>query len=230
MPTDIRNRRFLVLAAMEDEIKVLRDDSRLKQHNVDFRTIGIGKVNAALATRQALDEVRSSSAPGHQINVILIGTAGGLNPTLRPGRLFITDTTAQHDVDAVPFAPHRGCIPFQEKWYWKSDPFLCRFALRAAQMLSHSITWDMGRMLSGDRFVRDAQDVHLLQQPPLKGDAVDMETAAVAIACESVPWISLKFITDNANETSPEDFQRFLHETRLHQRDHLLKMLELLNT
>ncbi len=119
-------------------------------------------------------------APQHILN---FGTVGKVNPQLH-GLLEI-GKVIQRDMNTEPLAP-RGQTPFcnQPSEYLSTGKFLCG---------------------TGDNFVT-AHDPWLHSQGV---DVVDMELfaiAAVAYQC-GIPWQSLKYITDDANENSGNDWQ-----------------------
>jgi adenosylhomocysteine nucleosidase len=119
--------------------------------------------------------------------IINFGTAGKVNPQLH-GLLQI-GKVIQRDMDAEPLAP-RGKTPFCSKpsEYVSSGHVTCG---------------------SGDSFVT-AQDPWLHAQ---NIDVVDMELFAIAAAAHEhrVPWQSYKYITDDANEHSGNDWQDKVH-------------------
>jgi adenosylhomocysteine nucleosidase len=119
--------------------------------------------------------------------ILNFGTAGKIKPGLQ-GLLEI-GKVIQRDMDAEPLAP-RGITPFcpRPQEYLSTGKFLCG---------------------SGDSFVT-ATDPWLHSQGV---DLVDMELYAIAaIAHEHhIPWQSFKYITDDANESSGEDWQAKVH-------------------
>jgi adenosylhomocysteine nucleosidase len=119
--------------------------------------------------------------------ILNFGTAGKINSQLH-GLLEI-GKVIQRDMDAEPLAP-RGSTPFcsRPQEYLSTGKFVCG---------------------SGDSFVT-AQDSWLHSQGV---DVVDMELFAIAaIAYEHrIPWQSFKYITDDANEHSGDDWQAKVH-------------------
>ena len=119
--------------------------------------------------------------------ILNFGTAGKIKPELQ-GLLEI-GKVIQRDMDAEPLAP-RGSTPFcnRPQEYLSTGKFLCG---------------------SGDSFVT-SYDSWLHSQGV---DVVDMELFAIAaIAHEHhIPWQSFKYITDEANENSGEDWQAKVH-------------------
>ena len=119
--------------------------------------------------------------------ILNFGTAGKIKPELQ-GLLEI-GKVIQRDMDTEPLAP-RGITPFcpRPQEYLSTGKFLCG---------------------SGDSFVTST-DPWLHSQGV---DLVDMELYAIAaIAHEHhIPWQSFKYITDDANESSGEDWQAKVH-------------------
>jgi len=138
---------------------------------------GVGKINASIATYQAIHQ--------HQpARIINFGTAGKINPQIQ-GLLEI-GTVIQRDMNAEPLAP-RGKTPFSHmptKYHSKAGIYICG---------------------TGDSFV-NSHDQWLHEQ---KVDLVDMELYAIAAVAHhhQIPWHSFKYITDDANEHSGNDWQ-----------------------
>jgi adenosylhomocysteine nucleosidase len=119
--------------------------------------------------------------------ILNFGTAGKIKPELN-GLLEI-GKVIQRDMQAEPLAP-RGSTPFcvRPQEYLSTGQFVCG---------------------SGDSFVT-AHDPWLHN---LGVDVVDMELFAIAAVAHDhqIPWQSFKYITDDANESSSEDWQAKVH-------------------
>lgn len=115
--------------------------------------------------------------------ILNFGTAGKVNPELH-GLLSI-GKVIQRDMLTEPLAP-RGKTPFctRPHEYLSSGKFICG---------------------SGDSFVT-AHDSWLHSQGI---DVVDMELFAIAASAHEhqIPWDAYKYITDDANEQSGNDWQ-----------------------
>ncbi len=138
---------------------------------------GIGKINATIATIQAIKKFNPKV-------IINFGTVGKVNSALQG--LLTIKKVIQRDMQTEPLAP-RGVTPFCTK---------------PSEYLSINGQYTCG---TGDSFVT-IRDDWLIQQSV---DVVDMELfaiAAVAHACQ-IPWISFKFITDDANNDSGNDWK-----------------------
>jgi adenosylhomocysteine nucleosidase len=119
--------------------------------------------------------------------IVNFGTAGKIKPGLQ-GLLEI-GKVIQRDMIAEPLAP-RGTTPFcsRPQAYLSTGKFLCG---------------------TGDSFVT-AKDSWLHGQGV---DVVDMELFAIAAIAHDhqIPWQSFKYITDDANESSGDDWQAKVH-------------------
>ncbi len=119
--------------------------------------------------------------------ILNFGTAGKIKPELH-GLLEI-GKVIQRDMQAEPLAP-RGSTPFcvRPQEYLSTGQFVCG---------------------SGDSFVT-AHDPWLHS---LGVDVVDMELFAIAAVAHDyqIPWQSFKYITDDANENSGEDWHAKVH-------------------
>ena len=142
---------------------------------------GIGKINAATVAQTAILH--------HQPQLIInFGTVGKINPHLSD--LVMIQRVIQRDMNAEPLAP-RGVTPFCQK---------------PTEYLSQRGQYTCG---TGDSFVT-SKDPWLHSQGV---DVVDMELFAIAAIAHDhqIPWQSFKYITDDANENSGDDWQAKVH-------------------
>ena len=138
---------------------------------------GVGKINASIATYQAIHQYQP-------VRIVNFGTAGKINPQIH-GLLEI-GAVIQRDMNAEPLAP-RGKTPFSHmpvKYHSSAGSYICG---------------------TGDSFV-NSHDQWLHEQ---KVDLVDMELFAIAAVAHhhNIPWQSFKYITDDANKYSGDDWQ-----------------------
>jgi len=156
-------------------------ESELKRaalpQGVEIVYSGIGKINATLTTLKAIQELQPK-------RIVNFGTAGKVNLQLQ-GLLEIA-RVIQRDMQTEPLAP-RGQTPFcprPSEYFSLSGEHVCG---------------------TGDNFVT-ALDPWLHVH---KVDVVDMELFAIATVAYQlgIPWQSFKYITDDANEDSGNDWQ-----------------------
>jgi adenosylhomocysteine nucleosidase len=137
---------------------------------------GIGKINATMTTMQAIER----SKPKLIIN---FGTAGAVHD--ETSGLLAIRRVVQRDMIAESLAP-RGQVPFctrPHEYFSKTGKFSCG---------------------TGDSFVT-RQDPWLVEQDIT---VVDMELFAIAAVAHehNIEWISYKYVTDHANESSGQDW------------------------
>ena len=172
-------------------------------HDLLLTEMGVGKVNAALATQVVLDAVVPDA-------VVCTGTAGALHDGLDVGDIVVARDCLQHDlrVDFLGLPP--GQVPFTDLRFFETDPSL-RDAALAVDLPGHMI--HAGRILTGDLFVQDETARHTLRDE-LSGDCVEMEGAAVGQVCtlNDVPFLLVRAISDRADGRSDIDFQASLEE------------------
>ena len=193
-----------ILAALDRELEALTaEQERFAERGYVLRQCGVGKVNAALA---AYDLVVRGGAR----RVIVIGTCASLQPTLRQGRMMLASEARYHDVDASALGFSPGQIPYHGTCIWHADPELTHALNRALNEVGDS-PWT-GCILTGDRFVASRRETSRLRET-YAGSALDMETAAVAHACDQlgVGWASLRVVSDNADEDAALDFETLIH-------------------
>lgn len=164
--------RIAIAVALPQEL-----DGALLKGAAQVVYTGVGKVNAALAVGQALQNLK----PDILIN---FGTAGAIHPGLFG--LLPVSRVVQRDMNAEPLAP-RGTTPFH------SGP---------QQLDSGQPGWVCG---TGDSFVSahdpwfDTAGIHLVD--------MELFAIASACQRMNVAWRSMKFISDQANGDSPADWQ-----------------------
>ena len=233
-----------IIGAMEEEIALIvaslsdvstRELGGRRFHLGTFhgvKTIAVfsrwGKVAAAATVTQLL-----ASFP--VTRVIFSGVAGGIAGDLAIGDVVVASGLIQHDLDASPIFP-RYQIPLLGKSILSADARLSDELFDAAKdFLSQDLHSAVaakeldffairtpkvttGLVASGDRFFSSTADVRELHARLPAVSCVEMEGAAVAQVCTEygVPFGVVRTISDNADENSPHDFQRFLREIARH--------------
>jgi len=153
-------------------------DRSLLPKHVQIFYSGIGKINATMATFKAI----AHSRPNRILN---FGTVGAVQPHVKG--LIEIQRVVQRDMMAEPLSP-RGQVPFCD---------------RPHEYLSGSGQHTCG---TGDSFVT-AKDPWLEAN---RVDVVDMELFAIAAVAHehSIAWRSFKYVTDDTNEDSGQDWQQ----------------------
>ena len=158
----------ILLVALEAELPYKKAP---KNYKVIYT--GVGKVNAALATAQAIMEANSL---GFHPRVVNYGTAGSCKSDL--SGLHRVTRFVQRDMNAEPQAP-RGVTPFEAGYNY----------LEFSADMTHGLT-----VGTGDQFVHD-RETWLIDNDI---DIVDMEAYAIASVCKRMNvWFDCyKYITD----------------------------------
>jgi 5'-methylthioadenosine/S-adenosylhomocysteine nucleosidase len=142
--------------------------------------------------------------------LVFTGLAGGLNPKLEVGDIVLGTDCVQHDMDARAMGIPRGQIPYTEIRFLKSDQTLLDCA---KTFVSDDISIHRGRILTGDQFISRSNDgLYDYMLTELKGDAVDMEGASVAVVAtlNQIPFLLVRTISDKADDESLQNFTNFL--------------------
>lgn len=164
------------------------------EHDIPVIFTGIGKLNAAFALMDAINT--------YQPDLVLnFGTAGRLLPTIS-GLVEVADVL-QRDMAAEPLAP-RGSTPFDQ------TPSVLQSGFEGV------------RCATGDSFVSESEPWLHAQNVAI----VDMELFALALIChrKGIAWRSFKYITDDTNQDSGQEWADQMH----HGRDLFLAKLQTL--
>ncbi len=151
---------------------------------------GVGKVNAAACAQSMID----SYSPDH---IIVSGTAGGIDKSLKIGDTVISEDAVYHDLKESMLTDFP---PRLREAHMKADPGLIG-GFKAALKLSglpQRIVY--GRMATGDAFVeRKGRAAIVKSFDPL---CVDMETAAIAhvATLNGVPFIAVRSVSDTEEQ------------------------------
>jgi adenosylhomocysteine nucleosidase len=220
-----------ILGAMESEIRglvsVMEVEDSGRSAGFDYWTgriagrecviarSGMGKVAAAAGVQRLIDQWRVDLA-------VVCGLAGALSVELKAGDIVVGQRFIQHDVDASPIFP-RFQLPGLEVSFLDVDPALVAAAQRAAEAVVSMVMplgarqsaprVHTGLIVTGDQFIKDDKRFELLLDFP-EALCVEMEGGAIAQVCylNSVPFIIVRVISDNADEEAAFDFSTFAEQ------------------
>ncbi len=210
-------RPIALMGAMDEEIRLLLDEMQharsrkaagimytegmFRGRHVVVCRSGVGKVNAAAAAQILISEFRVQA-------LIFTGVAGALHPELRIGDIVVSADSRQHDMDVSPLGYAPGEIPFHAESIFPADRRLIELAERSCR--AEGASFRVGRVLSGDRFIADRDDVQRLRDD-FGGLCTEMEGAAVGQVCRmnDLPHVILRSMSDRANGEAPASFAEF---------------------
>jgi adenosylhomocysteine nucleosidase len=168
---------------------------------------GMGKVNAACGTTLLLEHYKPAA-------VIVVGIAGGIDPSLQPGDVVIGATSIQWDYGSVSTTGSRvrGAV---DPIHGKPDPVafpaderLLGLARRIEPDAEFKLLF--GVIATGDTFIGSDEKKRDLQNT-VHAASVDNETGAVAQVCwqQAVPFIAIRGISDSANGQAASSIREY---------------------
>ena len=200
-----------IIGAMEEEINNILEDMNVvttknalgldfhlgslnnSSHSVVLVRSGIGKVNAALCAQVLIDLFAVDA-------VINVGVAGAIDKNIKIGDIVISSDAVQHDFDTSALGDAPGVIS----------------RMNTASKVLADMGWpvEVRRVASGHQFVSDPvvkDKIARLFNPV----CCEMEGAAIAHACylNKVPFVIIRAISDNAEEGSDVNYERFFRES-----------------
>ena len=155
---------------------------KLYGESVGVVVCGVGKVNAAMGTQIAVDELGAET-------IINLGVAGGLTGGVKVGDIYGISAAVQYDFDLTAInGTEIGTLDECKKNYLP---------------LAVSSAFPLKKIATGDRFNDSREDFKLLTEV-LKADIRDMECGAVAQVCmhAKVKCYAFKIISDIAGSGS----------------------------
>lgn len=162
---------------------------------------GVGMVNAAACTQALIDNFDVHC-------IINTGVAGSLDGRVGVGDLVIATDAVNWVMDVQNLGYTAGQTPGSPSPYWKTADELWAAAKAAAQ--EDGIEAHEGRVASGDRFVRDADEKARIAST-FGAVCCEMEGAAIAQVCDGngVSCAILRVISDNADGSNAGDYPTF---------------------
>jgi adenosylhomocysteine nucleosidase len=157
---------------------------------------GVAKVNSTICTQILIDTFNVDC-------IINTGVAGGMDSQVKVCDIVIANEVLYHDMH----------LPFLEKYppycsVFKSDSALMDSAVKSCEKFDYK--HHIGRIVSGEQFISD-QVVKDDIKNRLDPYAVDMESASIGHCAyaNGVPSISIRCISDNADDEGAMSFEEF---------------------
>ena len=148
------------------------------------------------------------------------GIAGGMNNDIHVCDVVVSSEVLPHDLDLhflKDYPPYCGI--------YTADQALIDLAVKTCG--SFEVKSFVGRIVSGEAFVTDSAVKAEIQQR-LTPYAIDMESAAVGQCAyrNSVPFVSVRCISDNADDEGAMSFDQFEKIAAKRVADIVLRMIE----
>ena len=209
------------------DLKIYSGDWRFPENssksfalNLSIAWSGWGKVSSArAATRLISHKFRNSN-----IEIIFFtGVAGAIDSKLKQWDIVLPNQLIQYDMDARPLFKKYE-IPALNNERINSDYKISKWAFDTLQNKIKDGTLEVfgnlheGLVATGDKFINDKVDVENITNHISEVLAVEMEGASVAQVAkqEKIPFQIIRVISDEANESSPDDFNNFILKYNYH--------------
>ncbi len=224
---------ILIIGAMQIEIDLLINSMEIKEkktitsfeYNIGtlFSKPAIvvkcspGKVNAAVCAQTAI----MNFSPTLIINP---GVAGGIGKDIKIGSLVVASSCVQHDFDTTPLGEPLGNLTTNkgEIIHLPCDKKYSDIFYNAAKNVYPAET-HIGVVATGDTFVADKEKSDFIKEK-FSALACEMESGAIAHACylNDIPFVALRSISDNADDTGKVDYLTFA-KSSAHQTEKLVQ-------
>ena len=171
-----------------------------------FCTTKIGKVAAASRVTKIINLFNIDL-------VINSGVAGSLDQTVTLDYVVVANSLAYHDVDLNPFGYKKGALPKTPQFFSPSSKY-CAF-LNEKQ--HQNINVKQGLVVSGDQFISDEKRLKEIKTDFPNAVAIEMESCAIAHASflENVDFVIIRAISDAADESAAQDFNKNLTKSAI---------------
>jgi adenosylhomocysteine nucleosidase len=233
------SKRIGILGAMPEEISgVVGLLNNKKEVVKGMRTYYTGTINKieVVVVFSRWGKVASATTVTHLIvefditHLIFTGVAGAIYNRLNIGDLVIANSLVQHDLDARPIM-NQFEIPLLGKTLLSPPNEMLDLAIKSiGDLIKDNVLMTLiasneqdqfsllnpklivGQIASGDKFFSNNVDKNNLLEVLPEVLCVEMEGAAVAQVCfeYNIPYIIIRIISDEANETSVVDFKEFV--------------------
>ena len=192
-------------SALKDESKIAGVDVKkfeLNSNTIYLATSGVGEIKAALAVQLLKDLF--------DVEVVLnFGFVGALNPTLAIAELVVVERVChyQFDISAINNIEPGRYSDHDDKYFYLDDKLIARVLANIGKPIRKVTD------ASGDKFINNKLEKENLKDN-FDADICEMELAGIAIACErnNLPMLSLKVVSDKANELASADFGEIVHK------------------
>lgn len=162
---------------------------------------GPGKVNSAICAQLMITKY-------HAKTIINIGVAGALEKSIKIGDVVLADFVVQHDMDTSAVGDARGFISGINLIEIPCTKSINKKIKSAAAQLNENL--HSGIIATGDQFISDKEKLSDIKNT-FRAIACEMEAGSIGHVClvNNVKFAALKVISDNADENSSIDYEKF---------------------
>lgn len=184
----------------------------------------IGKVAAAATTAILIETFNVTE-------IVFVGLAGGIHPSVQIGDIVVASSLVQHDLDARPLFD-RYEVPMLGLSQFEPNPILSQALVNHSEAYLETVSSERGQapsaqtvgarhprahhglIATGDIFVSDSVAGGEIQARLPEVLCVEMEGAAMAQVCYEfgVRYAVMRVISDHANQNAKDHFTDFLEQ------------------
>lgn len=172
--------------------------SENQETNIYMINCGVGEIRAAMATQILIDKFNVE-------RILNFGFVGSLSDKYNIHDLVLVDKTVhyQFDLEKINGTPKGQYNNRQNMFFETSEEIVKRIQLKT--------NIPTAILASGDEFIAESEKKKWLVKT-FNADICDMEMAGISLVCENnkIPTISLKVVSDNANEEANQSFEQIV--------------------
>ena len=202
MRIEIENLKKLMLDIKCEDFSHMKFFSG-KINNVEclLALCGPGKVNAAICTQLIITKYKP-------IAIINIGVAGALEPYIKIGDLVLASSVVQHDMDTSTVGDKLGFISGLNIINIPCSNYINEKIQSAASQLNEKLY--SGVIATGDQFISNNKQLSFIKNT-FNAIACEMEAGSIGHVCfvNNVNFAAIRVISDNANQKSHIDYEKF---------------------
>ncbi len=195
---------------------------KIKNHNVVIVKSGIGKVNASVTTTLLINHFNVRM-------IINTGVAGGISP-INIGEIIIAKGISYFDVSLTEIDD----VPYGQMG---SDPLTIEinpeYIAKARKIFDNlGYQYQVGNLVSGDKFVTKLRDLHKIQKQVKDIIGVEMEGMAIAMTCYKFnrPFISIRGVSDIVDSPNQsKSYKEVVHEVASKTSEFVIAFLEVVD-
>ena len=179
-----------------------------KLHGIDCVLVicGPGKVNAAICTQTMILEY----SPKFIINT---GVAGAIGKDIHIGDIVIAKDVVQHDVDTTGLGDPKGFISGIKVIKINCCEKISQTIYKILKDQHFGSNIHVGTIATGDQFIESREKKEMIYND-FNALVCDMECGSIGQVCymHNVDFVSIKAMSDNANESAELNFNEFAAE------------------
>lgn len=184
------------------------------EHTIYLINSGIGEIRATIATQVLIDHYKVE-------RILNFGFVGALSNKFKINDLAVVEKTVHYhfDLEKINGTP-KGQYNNRQGIFFDADKDIIKRIQKHTNI-------NTATLASGDEFIAESEKKRELVQR-YEADICDMEMAGIALTCEqnSIPYASIKVVSDNANEGANQTFEETVSKGTTKYEEILIEVIE----